>query len=171
MRVKIDLRALDPAGGEFEADHDIGLTDPTGQPLTVRALVAVAYRSTGASWFFRATVTGRLETVCHRCLEPASTEVTGRFELAVRRGGTGVEPQPGEEYLVLGVGEHDISLDERIHEAFIVNVPIRIVCSDSCRGLCVQCGANLNQETCTCRPSGDPRWDALKRLQNDGGRD
>jgi uncharacterized protein len=39
------------------------------------------------------------------------------------------------------------------------------LCRDDCKGLCPQCGTNLNRETCTCSPKWeDPRLAALRGL-------
>jgi uncharacterized protein len=49
----------------------------------------------------------------------------------------------------------------------LLAVPIKTVCGDACKGLCPQCGKNLNHGDCQCEPvAEDPRWDALKGLKD-----
>ena len=43
---------------------------------------------------------------------------------------------------------------------------LRVLCRDECRGLCPQCGQNLNTASCDCAPPADPRWDALAVLRD-----
>lgn len=52
-------------------------------------------------------------------------------------------------------------LTEDMREATILAFSSYPVCSEDCRGLCPQCGANLNEGECKCRPPGDIRWDGL----------
>ena len=55
-----------------------------------------------------------------------------------------------------------------LREQLLLRVPAYVVCREECRGLCPQCGANLNETTCACEPeqAASP-WDALKKLKFD----
>jgi uncharacterized protein len=55
-------------------------------------------------------------------------------------------------------------LTEDIREAIILAFSSYPICSESCKGLCPQCGANLNEGECGCRPPADARWDGLSGL-------
>jgi uncharacterized protein len=59
-----------------------------------------------------------------------------------------------------------IDLTADIREAILLALPMNLVCSEACRGLCVQCGANLNKAPCAC---GKPRqtipWGVLDQLK------
>ena len=59
-----------------------------------------------------------------------------------------------------------IDLTADIREAILLALPMSFVCSEACRGLCVQCGANLNKAPCAC---GKPRqtipWGMLDQLK------
>ena len=49
-------------------------------------------------------------------------------------------------------------------------MPVRILCSEDCAGLCPSCGANRNLvEECGCEPEIDPRWSALAALKDGDG--
>jgi hypothetical protein len=50
-------------------------------------------------------------------------------------------------------------------EQIELQVPIRLLCREECRGLCPQCGADWNAEQCTCPPAIDPRWESLAGLR------
>lgn len=43
-----------------------------------------------------------------------------------------------------------IELTEDIRQEAILSYPLRTICRDDCRGFCLKCGANLNNERCTC---------------------
>lgn len=59
-----------------------------------------------------------------------------------------------------------IDLTADIREAILLALPMNFVCSKACRGLCIQCGANLNKAPCAC---GKPRqtipWGMLDQLK------
>ncbi|MFH1867566.1 MAG: DUF177 domain-containing protein [Candidatus Omnitrophota bacterium] len=50
-------------------------------------------------------------------------------------------------------GDHIILLDADIKDTIILDYPIRSFCSEGCKGLCVQCGKNLNEGPCECEDS------------------
>lgn len=57
----------------------------------------------------------------------------------------------------------EIDLTESVREDILLFFPQRFLCSEACKGLCVSCGANLNNGACTCSndgPTSDP-WRAL----------
>ena len=59
----------------------------------------------------------------------------------------------------------NLDLEKLALEQLVLELPMRVLCSDECAGLCPQCGANRNVEgACRCEPEADPRWAALKDL-------
>lgn len=51
-------------------------------------------------------------------------------------------------------------------EQFSLAAPVKPVCDEECKGLCPECGADLNQESCGCGEQGlDPRLAALRGLK------
>lgn len=55
-----------------------------------------------------------------------------------------------------------LNLSEWGRDAALEILPVKILCQPECRGLCPQCGVNLNVVTCECEPPADSRWDKLK---------
>ena len=119
-------------------------------------------------------VIGRLSTrlllECGRCLEPFETAVDNPFELRYVPEPTalaeGEEREVTEDDLTTAFYKEDsLNLGELMHEQFVLALPMKPLCSESCKGLCVHCGTNLNIETCACAPEWiDPRLAALKGL-------
>ena len=67
--------------------------------------------------------------------------------------------------LVYYQGEH-VDLRESIQEQLVMALPQRPLCRGSCKGLCPQCGKDMNQGDCGCRqPVLDDRMAALKHLK------
>jgi len=126
-----------------------------GDPFTVASDVSYALDiskvSGGALVSGTAGVT--IAGECGRCLAPVSREVaTGDFRFFV-------ETPPGMEVC-------DISDDVRTE--ITLALPMNLLCRDDCRGLCPECGADLNFEKCSCRREtsrGSGVWSALDDLK------
>jgi uncharacterized protein len=112
----------------------------------------------------------RLETPCARCLEPVPFPVDRSFELlfrpqSVNEGPDEREMQDKDAEIAFYRGD-GVELEDILREQILLAVPIKIVCREECKGLCPQCGKNLNSGECQCEPvAGDPRWNALKDLR------
>lgn len=64
---------------------------------------------------------------------------------------------------------NEINLATLINEQIVLALPTNYFCSQQCKGLCPQCGLNLNKSSCSCRhemPPDSP-WAALKNLKLD----
>lgn len=97
---------------------------------------------------FHGIMTSRVEQVCARCLEKIEGEVTAPFDLS---------------YDVHGKETVDITDDLR--DILILGHPERFLCRSDCKGICPQCGTNLNHGTCHCQPtnvSKSSSWEQLK---------
>jgi uncharacterized protein len=116
-------------------------------------------------------VKSTLELQCSRCLEPFDRPVDLPFDLRYLprsiNAGEG-EREIEEDDLTTAFYENDtIDLGQLMREQFYLSLPMKPLCSDDCRGLCPQCGTNLNRGDCAC-PSDwvDPRLAALAKLKN-----
>lgn len=112
-----------------------------------------------------------VETACARCLEPVTREVSRSFDLLHRPLGT----DAGREEISVTQAEAEIGyyqgegidLMDILREQILLAVPMKLVCVEECKGLCRQCGQNLNLGDCQCPPLvADPRWEALKGLKD-----
>ena len=67
---------------------------------------------------------------------------------------------------IVDPGVREVDLGERLHDALILDLPLRLYCKADCRGLCAHCGQDLNAAACTCAEElVDPRWEALAHLK------
>ncbi len=103
---------------------------------------------------------GELE--CSRCLAPYPFREEETFSLVLYPR----ERQSAAEVDVLYYDEPVVALsaiaEERVQMAF----PMKPLCRTDCKGLCADCGNDLNQGPCACAPETlDPRWEALKALK------
>ena len=56
-----------------------------------------------------------------------------------------------------------IDVDDLVREQIELALPMSRLCSDDCRGLCPECGANLNEGDCAC--ARDQRGSEMGRAQ------
>lgn len=120
------------------------------------------------------TVQSRVRLACGRCLVEYEEPLSSRFALTFARelpeiGGESeeeeVELEAEEMGLILFAGD-EIDLCEALAEQVIMALPMRPLCQSGCRGLCPQCGANLNEVDCGCVPPVfNPKFAALKDLK------
>lgn len=113
-----------------------------------------------------------LELLCSRCLEPYQLPVDESFDLRYLPASamaTGADTLVEDEDLETSYYRDDqIDLNELLREQFYLALPMKPLCSEGCRGLCAQCGANLNLAPCGCAVERiDPRLEALKHLGRD----
>jgi uncharacterized protein len=114
----------------------------------------------------------RLQLECGRCLDEVEVPVDARFELRYMpeesAAGAAPEHEIHDDDLVTSFyREETLDVIELLREQFQLALPMKPLCAQSCRGLCPECGANLNRTECGCQPKWeDPRLAPLKGLLN-----
>ena len=148
-------------------DPDYVVVAPVELWMDVSKVGADAFEAVGR-------VKSRLELSCGRCLEPYEIPVDATFELRYvprpeRTEEEGAEEREIQEDDLTTASYSDGQLDigDLVREQFQLALPMKPLCSAACRGLCAQCGANLNRTECGCAPAWeDPRLAPLKSLLN-----
>jgi uncharacterized protein len=111
-----------------------------------------------------------VELACARCLDPVQQDVERSFELLYRPVGV----DAGRDELSVTDAEAEIGyyqgqgilLEDVLREQVLLALPLKITCREDCKGLCPQCGVNLNQQQCSCETTlPDPRWSALQEIR------
>ena len=109
---------------------------------------------------------------CDRCLEPVEMTFKEHIVQGVSPIGEYPETSSDDEGLSddeagLYVTHTDyIDVDEFLREEAILLIPVKRLCKEDCKGICPECGAMLNKETCSCSNISDFRWSALKKLKD-----
>jgi uncharacterized protein len=93
---------------------------------------------------------------CSRCLADYASFIDTNFTIFFRKE-TAVAVSSEDE---LELGEMDllssaysgdeIDLTHEIEEQIAMEVPLKPLCSESCKGLCHECGIDLNTSSCSC---------------------
>ena len=108
----------------------------------------------------------QLEAPCARCLEPVSFECELDFDREFMVGRTADEQEDSmdeDNYL----DGYNLDVDQLVCNELLVSLPMRILCSEDCKGICNRCGTNLNLRTCTCDTRElDPRMSVIQEIFN-----
>ena len=139
--MKIHIRQVRLEGLELEeslSSEWIGLTRKDNvrfiTPVDIKAKVTRADDEA----FVQIKANSRYESFCYRCLKDIKNDWATNFTLSFD-----VDKQA--EF---------IDVSEDVRQELILNLPTRILCQANCKGLCIDCGVNLNTETCHCALSG-----------------
>jgi uncharacterized protein len=105
----------------------------------------------------------RARYICDRCLDEYDTEFDEKIEQIYQLGHS--ELDEDEEIVILPEGTREIDISKAIQDTFLMSRPLQLLCREDCKGLCAQCGANWNHQSCSCTTRQiDPRLEKLKML-------
>lgn len=142
---KVDVSSFTIGGRDLEVQdgisYDVVLTN-TGDGIL----------ATGMARFLA-------QTTCDRCLGPAELDVSAEISCYYLREEPADEADDEEDFGLIDETDGTIDLAEAIQGGLAMEVPYVITCQDDCKGLCPQCGANLNDGPCGCVIEHDPDFD------------
>ena len=58
----------------------------------------------------------------------------------------------------------ELGVEDFVREDIFLALPTKFLCREDCKGLCPQCGKNLNDGSCSCKKPVDPRLAVLQQL-------
>jgi len=135
--IKISVRDITSNGLNIDQSipkEGIGLSS---EEVDIKSLLNVKARLEKVDNFVVADAHIKAEFgyMCARCLEElySTEERSYKFDFEI---------DPTVEYIDLG---------EEIRQEIIMANPAKVLCSKDCKGICPQCGANLNKEKCKCK--------------------
>lgn len=113
------------------------------------------------SYLINADINYKYETKCDRCFETTIKEMTTSLSAKLEDCGKQYEDNEFDDIIYYKKGILD--LDEYILMEVASSLPMKTLCDENCRGLCPECGIDLNKESCTCQDDYiDPRFEQLK---------
>ena len=149
--------------------HGGANADEEGYAIVSPVHLVMDVRKQGDVFRVTGRLGGTLRLDCGRCLEPFDVPVDAPFELryvsAEHNAGDGEREVGDDDLTTAFYRDHVIDLEELMREQFQLALPMKPLCSEACKGLCPECGANLNTNPCDCRSSwADPRLKSLGDL-------
>ncbi len=164
--MKFDLLPILNADGRklpLNLELDFGGREEQGAKFLTPVSVAGEFVNIGGSIELKGEARCRIEYICDRCCETFESDFCCSFEEVFKKEDTRVEDDNNPDAVILeGTA---VEIDEIVLANIVVNLPTKRLCREDCKGLCANCGQNLNQSECECdtRPT-DPRFDILDGL-------
>lgn len=115
---------------------------------------------TGERISMKATVEGQVLSRCAKCLEPVQLPIKAEIDALFARQ---PDPEDPDQY---SFEASTLELTDAVKDALLLELPMRFLCSEDCKGLCPHCGVNLNRGSCTCQEGGEVTnpFSALKAI-------
>jgi uncharacterized protein len=178
----VHVSQIPPEGQDLDAALDAGTVHLEGQEdfelLPGGRFKGRVERGEENSVHVRGRVTSRLRMQCGRCLEAFERPVDADLDLFFLPRGKDTEAREEEDDVELS--DHDmvvayydgdrLDIGEMVREQLFLDLPLRRVCRDECKGLCPVCGGNRNVKDCGCPEpaTADPRLAVLGKLFDKG---
>lgn len=103
---------------------------------------------------------------CDRCLEPVDVPIQLEIDQTVDANATEeerLEALDEQPYM----NGYELDVDRLICGELVVNMPVKVLCREDCKGICNRCGANLNNGKCDCDITElDPRMSVIRDIFN-----
>lgn len=103
---------------------------------------------------------------CNRCLKdlyyPVDIQISKEidFNLSEEERAESLD----ETNYIIG---YNLDVDILIYDEILMSFPMKLLCSDNCKGMCKNCGINLNEKTCECdNVEYDPRMSVIRDIFN-----
>jgi uncharacterized protein len=137
----------------------------------VRAKLKI--QKVGAEVVVNGNIKADIQMQCSRCLKDFKKDISFPVEAVFHP----VEQLEGEEHREIKAEElnmgfyskDELDLTDLVKEQIMLNLPMKPLCNDFCKGICLQCGADLNAGACGCTVRDiDSRLVGLKKLLDKG---
>ena len=141
----------------FDAEPRPGIDDPDLTILSVR--FSGEARELGGFVELNGAISCRFSAHCARCLEETVRELSVPVRIAAVEEEKLADDSDPDQFPIT---DGKVNLDALCFEQLAVNLPLRVLCREDCKGLCPKCGQNLNFSDCGCdRRQIDPRLEGL----------
>ena len=174
MKLRVDditaaAREIVFAEPEQEINHTLARGSLHEYFIKAPLRIALSHYRAGTEIFLGGAFDALTTAVCSRCAEEFELPIHRRFRyvLAPKAINDGTDFALKAEDLEFSFYQGDeIDLTPLVREQVLLALAERPLCRDECRGLCPQCGANLNEGDCKCIVGGpDPRLAMLRNLK------
>ncbi|MGN0802238.1 MAG: YceD family protein [Candidatus Faecivicinus sp.] len=134
----------------FEADCSIEEMDVLGDPVRFDNVAAKGtYVGSGETVSLEAVATATVTSRCARCLAEVTLPIAAELHAEFARQ---PDPENPDQYCFEA---STLELTDAIRDALVLELPLRFLCKEDCKGLCPKCGTDLNAGSCTCQEGDD----------------
>jgi uncharacterized protein len=132
------------------SDLMAGLVDFEGGPIFDGFIHShVRLQKSGHTYYVKLKIDTRVRQLCDRCLSELHTDLSGSFQMIYSDVKDRADDD-SEDWRHFDPRQSNvIVLDKDVHDTLVLALPHKNLCREDCKGLCPDCGANLNKETCS----------------------
>lgn len=165
--LSFDIRELERQAvivdGELSPDDAVWAEGDPTPDAPVHATGRLSKAGNGR-FYWSGRIEGTVREACRRCLVDVSARVSEHVHVLFVEADDEVAEDPDAYRLP----PHASTIDLRpaIREQWLLGAPSFVLCREDCKGICPQCGADLNAGPCDCPPVTDSRWDALRSVRD-----
>lgn len=141
------------------SDLQYGASHPVTEPVEASGTV----RNTAGVLVMSGSIKTCLHGVCDRCAAEFTREVEYPIQAVLVEE---LANEENEDEWVFPLEGESADLQDIVRTVFVLNMESKLLCKPECKGLCCQCGKNLNDGPCSCQKEPDPRFAALRQLLN-----
>jgi len=149
--MKIRITGLLTGQNQIEESVDpisVGL-DPRQFPSNLAVSIAADKTSGRVKLAIVASCTGAF--LCDRCGDDIVKTIKGDCEVVfVKRDEPFPDEAPGDDLRSFGEYQEYIDIATELHDTMMLAIPMKLLCVDECKGICLGCGSNLNRTDCRC---------------------
>ena len=139
------------------SDLCFGVSYPVSEPVKAEGVV----RNTAGVLVMTGAIITCIHGTCDRCASSFDRDVNIPINVVLV---TEMANEENEDEWVFPLEGDSADLDDIVRTVFVLNLDSKLLCKEDCKGLCHQCGKNLNEGPCNCQKELDPRFAALKQL-------
>lgn len=130
------------------------LTDPDDPGLEGPVRAEICLNRIDSFIYLQGSVKTEVNLVCDRCLNSYPFAVDAAFSYLLIPQSLereGLDAARGKDMEVLIYDSKGVPIGDILREQILLQIPLRKICSEGCRGICPSCGADLNKEACRCK--------------------
>ncbi len=165
--MKIVIPDIPKEGVDIDVQETLSSDD---SPFTINGRLHI--EKAGVEIRLQGNLKADVSLQCSRCLTIHTGEMTIPVDVIYHP----IEELVGDDHHEIQSEELDLDfyagdeldISRLLREQVALNIPMKPLCHEACKGLCPRCGTDLNLSTCACsRNHIDPRFGELKKLMQE----
>ncbi len=115
----------------------------------------------GSIYILKGELSTQLSLSCDRCLKVFKYPIHAKFD----REFSFEQDEQEDEEDIIKISNSILDLTDVIAETIYLELPMKNLCHDECKGICITCGQDLNEKACGCSSDSiDPRLEGLNNI-------
>jgi DUF177 domain-containing protein len=130
---------------------EIGLEGSFTKPVEVNAVLD----KTPHQFYLKVDVKTSGLFQCDRCIEVFEQPLSNHYDMFYVFDELETGKYQPEEVQVISPDTTHIDLADDVRQMVMLSVPLKLLCKETCKGLCPRCGTNCNYHSCNCKVEGE----------------